>query len=121
MKAAQIQRFGPPGVITIDDLPRPEPGADELLVPVKMAGVGHWDALVREGKVHEPLPLILGRSYQESSKRSEWKSRGSRLATKYIHGVSRPAADRVAWGVGALGAAVALTITFAQLSVHGFT
>lgn len=36
-----------------------------------------------------------------------------------FHGVSTTAADRVAWGVGALGAAVALTITIAQLSVHG--
>jgi hypothetical protein len=35
------------------------------------------------------------------------------------HGVSRPSADRVAWCVGALGAGFALTITVAQLSVHG--
>jgi hypothetical protein len=35
------------------------------------------------------------------------------------HGVSPLAADRVAWAVGALGAAFALTITVAQLSVHG--
>jgi NADPH:quinone reductase-like Zn-dependent oxidoreductase len=32
-----------------------------LLVHVKTAGVGNWDALVREGKIpNEPLPLILG-------------------------------------------------------------
>jgi NADPH:quinone reductase-like Zn-dependent oxidoreductase len=32
-----------------------------LLVRVKAAGVGNWDALVREGKIlNEPLPLILG-------------------------------------------------------------
>jgi NADPH:quinone reductase-like Zn-dependent oxidoreductase len=61
MKAAQILRFGPPGVIMIDDLPRPEPAAGQLLVHVKAAGVGNWDALVREGKIpNEPLPLILG-------------------------------------------------------------
>jgi hypothetical protein len=35
------------------------------------------------------------------------------------HRVSLSAADRVAWAVGALGAAFALTITVAQLSVHG--
>lgn len=35
------------------------------------------------------------------------------------HRLSPPAADRVAWGVSALGAALALTITIAQLSVHG--
>ena len=61
MKAVRIQQFGPPGVIKIDDLPRPEPGPWELLIRVSAAGVGHWDALIREGKVQsEPLPLILG-------------------------------------------------------------
>jgi hypothetical protein len=37
------------------------------------------------------------------------------------HGVSPLAAGRVASGVGTLGAAVALTITIAQLSVHSAT
>ena len=61
MKAARVLRFGPPGVIMNDDLPRPEPAAGQLLVRVKAAGVGNWDALIREGKVVlQPLPLILG-------------------------------------------------------------
>ena len=61
MKAARVLRFGPPNVITNDDLPQPDPGAGQLLVRVKAAGVGHWDALIREGKVTlQPLPLILG-------------------------------------------------------------
>ena len=61
MKAARVQRFGPPSVITNEDLPRAEPGAGQLLVRVKGAGVGNWDALIREGKVRlQPLPLILG-------------------------------------------------------------
>ena len=61
MKAARVLRFGPPDVITNDDLPRPEPNAGQLLVRVKAAGVGNWDALIREGKVQlQPLPLILG-------------------------------------------------------------
>jgi NADPH:quinone reductase-like Zn-dependent oxidoreductase len=61
MKAARVQRLGPPGVISIDDVPRPEPGAGQLLVRLKAAGVGNWDALIREGKVElSPLPIILG-------------------------------------------------------------
>src|SRR5215470_15257625 len=61
MKAARVLRFGPPNVITIDDLPQPEPGAGQLLVRVKAAGVGPWDALIREGKVElQPVPLVLG-------------------------------------------------------------
>jgi NADPH:quinone reductase-like Zn-dependent oxidoreductase len=61
MKVARILRFGPPNVITNDDLPRPVPAAGQLLVRVKAAGVGNWDALIREGKIElQPLPLILG-------------------------------------------------------------
>ena len=40
---------------------KPEPGTGQLLVRVKAAGVGNWDALIREGKVQlQPLPLVLG-------------------------------------------------------------
>ena len=61
MKAARVLRFGPPNVITNEDVPKPEPGAGQLLVRVKEAGVGDWDALIREGKVQlQPLPLTLG-------------------------------------------------------------
>jgi len=61
MKAARVLRLGPPSVITIDDMPRPTPAAGKLLVRVMAAGVGQWDALIREGEVQlQPLPLILG-------------------------------------------------------------
>ena len=61
MKVARILRFGPPNVITNDDLPRPEPAAGQLLVRVKAAGVGNWDCLIREGKIElQALPIILG-------------------------------------------------------------
>jgi NADPH:quinone reductase-like Zn-dependent oxidoreductase len=61
MRAARVLRFGPPSVITIDDVHRQEPGAGQLLVRLKAAGVGNWDALIREGKVKlQPLPLVLG-------------------------------------------------------------
>ena len=61
MKVARILRYGPPNVIRNDDVPRPQPRAGQLLVRVKAAGVGNWDALIREGKIElQPLPLILG-------------------------------------------------------------
>ena len=62
MKAARILGYGPPSVVEIDDLPRPEPAGGQVLVRAKAAGVGPWDALVRAGKsaLHQPLPLILG-------------------------------------------------------------
>ena len=60
MKAVRIHRFGPPSLIALDDVIRTESGSGELLVRITAAGVGHWDALVREGRVPQPLPLILG-------------------------------------------------------------
>jgi NADPH:quinone reductase-like Zn-dependent oxidoreductase len=42
-------------VITNDDLPRPKPAAEQLLVRVKTL-----DALTRERRLYQPLPLILG-------------------------------------------------------------
>src|ERR1041385_3172327 len=62
MKAARIHRFGPPDVIIVEDIPRPSPAAREVLVRVAAAGVGPWDALIREGKskVSPPPPLTLG-------------------------------------------------------------
>src|SRR5271157_5451198 len=65
MKAVRIHRFGPPEVIVIDDEPRPAPGEGELLVRVEAAGVGPWDAIIREGKskVSPPPPLTLGSDF----------------------------------------------------------
>jgi NADPH:quinone reductase-like Zn-dependent oxidoreductase len=61
MRAARVVRFGPPSVITIDDVRRQEPRAGQLLVRLKAAGVGNWDALIREGTVKlQSLPLVLG-------------------------------------------------------------
>ena len=62
MKAACVLEFGPPSVITVDDLSRPKPSSGQLLVRVFAAGVGPWYALLREGKsgIKQPLPLILG-------------------------------------------------------------
>lgn len=62
MRAARIHRFGPPDVIVLDDLLRPAPDPDQVLLRVAAAGVGPWDALIREHKsaVMVPLPLTLG-------------------------------------------------------------
>lgn len=62
MKAARIHRFGPPSVIDVEEIPEPVPGPGEVLVRVAAAGVGPWDALIREHKseVLSPLPLTLG-------------------------------------------------------------
>ena len=62
MKAVRIHRFGPPEVMSIENLPIPEPSDGEVVVQVKAAGVGPWDALIRSGKsaLRQPLPLTVG-------------------------------------------------------------
>lgn len=62
MKAVRIHSFGPPQVLCLEDVPKPEPGNREVVVGVKAAGVGPWDALIRSGKsaLPQPLPVILG-------------------------------------------------------------
>jgi NADPH:quinone reductase-like Zn-dependent oxidoreductase len=62
MKAARIHRFGPPDVIVIDDVPRPDPASNEIVLRVAAAGVGPWVALIRKKKsaVNVQLPIILG-------------------------------------------------------------
>jgi NADPH:quinone reductase-like Zn-dependent oxidoreductase len=62
MRAGRIHKFGPPAAIVVNHVPLPTPGKGEALVRVKAAGVGPWDALIREGKsqVASPLPITLG-------------------------------------------------------------
>ena len=62
MKAVRIQRFGSAEVISIDEVPKPEPGSGEVIVRIKAAGVGPWDAMIRRGEsvLPQPLPLTLG-------------------------------------------------------------
>jgi NADPH:quinone reductase-like Zn-dependent oxidoreductase len=62
MKACRVHRFGPPHVIFFEDVARPHPREGEVLVRVKAAGVGPWDAWIRAGKsvLPQPLPLTLG-------------------------------------------------------------
>src|SRR5207253_3136166 len=64
MKAAAIHRFGPPSVLELDEVPVPRPAAGEVLIALDTAGVGTWDASIRDGSWRTPgrprFPLIPG-------------------------------------------------------------
>jgi NADPH:quinone reductase len=63
MRAAAIDKFGPPEVLTIHTLPVPKTGPKEVLIAVHAAGVGIWDAELRKGAYaegKERFPLVLG-------------------------------------------------------------
>jgi NADPH:quinone reductase-like Zn-dependent oxidoreductase len=62
MKAWRVHEFGPPEVMVLETIPRPEPGPGEVLVKVRAAAVGPWDGWIRSGRsaLPQPLPLTLG-------------------------------------------------------------
>lgn len=62
MQAAYIEQTGPPEVIQIGRLPRPEPGPGQVLVRVKAVGLNPIDLYIRSGLVAMPLrfPYIIG-------------------------------------------------------------
>lgn len=64
MKAAAIDRFGPPSVLAIHTLPVPQPGSREILIALHSAGVGVWDADIRDGSWQPAgrpkFPLVPG-------------------------------------------------------------
>src|SRR4029434_4876566 len=62
MMAWRVHEFGPPNVMRFERVLRPNPGPGEVLVKVEAAGVGPWDAWIREGKsaLPQPLPLTRG-------------------------------------------------------------
>lgn len=62
MQAIRVHQFGGLDSLVLEDVPRPSPGEGEVLLRVKAAGVGPWDALVRSGRsvLPQPLPLTPG-------------------------------------------------------------
>jgi NADPH:quinone reductase-like Zn-dependent oxidoreductase len=49
MKAAVYRRYGSPGVVSVDEVPRPVPRYDEVLVRIHAATLGVVDSLARRG------------------------------------------------------------------------
>jgi NADPH:quinone reductase-like Zn-dependent oxidoreductase len=64
MKAVRINTFGGPEVLKIEDIARPVPAADEILIKVYASGVNPVDWKIREGsealRSFLQLPLTLG-------------------------------------------------------------
>ena len=65
MKAIRIHAFGGPEVLQLEDVARPVPAADEILLQVYASGVNPVDWVVREGgndalRAYLTLPLTLG-------------------------------------------------------------
>ena len=61
MRAAFIESTGPPEVIQVGDLPRPEPGPGQALVRVRAAALNPIDLYLRSGLVAMPMtfPYVI--------------------------------------------------------------
>lgn len=65
MRAAYIEKTGPPDVIRVGDLPAPEPGPGQALVRIKAVALNPFDLYLRAGIVKMPMtfPYILGSDF----------------------------------------------------------
>jgi len=85
MRAIRIHQPGGPEVLTVEDVPTPEPGPEQVRVRVRAAGVNFIDIYHRTGLYPLPLPFVPG---QEGS--GEVDAVGSDVDS-FTKG------DRVAW------------------------
>jgi len=60
MKAIQVFQTGGPEVLTLVELPVPEPRPNEAVVQIEAAGVNFIDVYFREGRYPAPLPFVNG-------------------------------------------------------------
>lgn len=62
MKAAYIEKTGPPDVIQYGDLPTPEPTGSQVLVRVEAVAVNPVDTYIRNGANYWelPMPFVIG-------------------------------------------------------------
>ena len=59
MRAVRFHQYGDPSVLRVDEVPRPRPGAGEVLLEVRTAGVNPIDWKLRSGGLHALMPVEL--------------------------------------------------------------
>src|ERR1700755_437260 len=58
-KAVQFDRYGGVEVLAVRDVPPPEPGADQVLVAVRAAGINPSEGKIRDGTVRAIFPATF--------------------------------------------------------------
>ncbi len=78
MKAVRIHRFGGPEVLSIEDVPMPEPQPNEVVIQVHAASVNPVDYKIRAGGFIGPdkLPITMGRDVSGAIVRQEGQGGG---------------------------------------------
>jgi NADPH:quinone reductase-like Zn-dependent oxidoreductase len=57
MKAVRFDHYGGTDVLNVVDVPQPAPGAGQVLVQVKAAGINPGEAMIREGALSDQFPV----------------------------------------------------------------
>jgi len=60
IKAIRVHEHGGVEAMQLEELPLPEPGAGQVLIEVKAAGVNLFDTQLRSGLYKRDLPQTLG-------------------------------------------------------------
>jgi NADPH:quinone reductase len=63
MNALYFSTFGPPAVLSLKELPKPEPGKGEALIQIKAAAINPSDVKNVAGAFKSTLPRVPGRDY----------------------------------------------------------
>jgi NADPH:quinone reductase len=63
MKALRFERYGPPSVLSIQDLPLPPLEEGEALVQIKASSINPSDVGTVAGRFHSKLPMTPGRDF----------------------------------------------------------
>ncbi len=63
MRALRFERFGPPSVLSVRDVPKPKPAAGEVLVEVRAAAINPSDVKNLAGAFRASLPRTPGRDF----------------------------------------------------------
>lgn len=59
MKAVRFDKYGGVDVLSVEDVPTPDPGPGQALVEVRAAGINPGEAKIREGVLHSRWPATF--------------------------------------------------------------
>src|SRR5438445_13361274 len=93
MKAIRVHEYGGPAVLKLEDVPDPKPGAGEVVVRVRAAGVNPVDAYMHTGTYvrKPPLPYTPGQDGAGEMESVGADIRDSKPGDRvYIHAVGNP-------------------------------
>ena len=103
MRAVRFHEYGPPSVLVVDEIDRPEPRAGEVLIRVHAAGVNPIDWKTLQGLMAEEIPLqlpaglgsdVAGVVDQVGEGVTDLTERGVDLAGQALHARNRSKCDQ---------------------------